>query len=69
MVTEIIKNEDINSSYMNPIRWLRDGISTYAVLVLIDESSAINGTYAYVNNIRNKIDYDRIDTIYPLNRW
>lgn len=69
MVTEIIKNEDIDSAYSNPIRWIRVGITNDAVLVFRTQwKYADDKKPFFITQIRN-INAFYKNNINPVNKW
>ena len=70
MVTEIIKQEDVHTSYMNIHNWIRYGISEDAIALCRDRWNKTIDVINYSNSytVRNKIFMD--DTyINKLNKW
>ena len=84
MVTQIVKNEDIHPGFMSINRWIKYGITDYAVEVCICLMNETHEIYNDVDEVRNKFHLNYISSdevhsiknqkiynnpINPLNKW
>lgn len=67
MVTEIIKQEDVRPYFNTLDKWIRDGITKYAVYQLIGKWIYKSKVNSDVNRIRYK--NSGLKPINPLKRW
>ena len=70
MITEIIKNDDIDTGYMLIRKWIRNGITNDAVCLCrdrwenINNKNYVNTELNYISIIRNQDDYPK-----PISKW